>query len=244
MQKNEKSILNNYNYSSGDYWIKNLDHHEIDAEFKFKNALLLLKKNNIVPKSVLDCGCGSGKDAYLFVNYFDIPALGIDLSSHAISSAKKKFSHPMLRFKTKSISKLRGRWSLGIMYDVFEHVENYYGFLKSSREKADFWLFNIPLDMNMLSIFKAGYMQARLKYGHLHYFFIDSALSTLEESGYEVIDTLIVSSVLHDLLTKKKLTGFLAALPRIILFKIAPSFSARILGGASLMVLCKNPDSK
>ncbi len=240
--KNKFSGLEIYNYSSGDYWQKNIDHHELDAEFKFQKARKLLKKNNITPRSILDCGCGSGKDSYLLVSHFNVETLGIDISKHAILSAKIKFNHPKLFFKKKQVSQLKGRWSLGIMFDVFEHVEDYYKFLRVARKKADFWIFNIPLDMNMLSIFKAGYMKARSEYGHLHYFFTDSAIATLRECGYEVVDSMVVNSVLHDIRTKKKITGMLAALPRLILSIISPNFSARLLGGAALMVLCRNPD--
>ena len=41
-------------------------------------------------------------------------------------------------------------YDLIICADVFEHVEDYYGFLEKISKKAKYILFNIPLDINLL----------------------------------------------------------------------------------------------
>ncbi len=233
------SVDSNKIYEAGEYWRKNMAFHEHDAEFKVANALKLIRKHGLVPSSVLDCGCGSGKDTYLLAKEFGVPTLGIDISGDAISHAQLSYSLSNLRFLKLEISAVEERVSLGVMFDVFEHVEDYFGFLRTARGKADYWVFNIPLDMNVLTVARAAHMNARAQVGHLHYYSEETACATLEDCGYSIVDRSLESAVLQDLRKKTTVKGVIAAIPRLALFKFSPSLSVRLLGGACLTVLCK-----
>ena len=73
--------------------------------------------------------------------------------------------------------------------DVFEHVEDYVGFLKQLRVKIEYKIFHIPLDMSVMSVMRmTSILNARDKVGHLHYFCKETALATLTDTGYQIID--------------------------------------------------------
>ncbi len=227
-------------YTSGDYWAKNESDHELDVEFKVSNALKLLARNDFSPESILDVGCGSGKHAYLLSIQYGVPTVGLDISEHALAYARRTYCRSNLEFLRIPVAEYPDKAHLGIMFDVFEHVDDYWGFLRAARPRADYWLFNIPLDMTTLSITTASYMKARAQVGHLHYFSELSAIATLEDCGYGIVDRRFANHVLHGLKTAPSFKRVIAALPRLGLMALGESFAVRLLGGASLMVLCKS----
>lgn len=235
-------MSNNKNiYESGEYWNNNTALHEEGAEFKVTNALKLIHKHGLKPTSIVDCGCGSGRNSYLFSQKTGAKTVGIDVSGDAIDHAKMVYQNENLSFEKLQISNFPERASLGIMFDVFEHVEDYFGFLRQARDKADYWVFNIPLDMNVLTVIRSAHMNAREQVGHIHYFSEETAIATLQDCGYQVVDYALESAVLQALRTKPSFKGFLAAIPRMVLFRVSPSFAVRLLGGACLVALCKTP---
>ncbi len=80
-------------------------------------------------------------------------------------------------------------------------------------------------------------MYARNSVGHLHYSNRETALATLRDCGYEIIDTFYTATFLDFPLPSLK--ARLAKPVRALLFKIAPDLTVRLLGGCSLMVLAK-----
>lgn len=227
-------------YETGEYWNpQNRSSHAQDAEFKFNNALRMLKRNQIAPASVLDVGCGGGKGTYLFANAFDVPTVGIDVARDSIADARNMFQHANLDYRVLPIEQFEQHVDLGLMFDVFEHVEDYFGFLRNARSKADHWLFNIPLDMNVASLLSRGYMNLRRSVGHIHYFSPASARATLEDCGYRIIDSRLDMVVLHRLKTGPTPRALIAAAPRLALSLASKSLVASVLGGVSMMVLCR-----
>ena len=73
--------------------------------------------------------------------------------------------------------------------------------------------------------------------GHLHYFSRDTALATLKDAGYQVIDHFYTANMLE--LPNIGWRGKLMLLPRRLAFSLHPDLAARILGGYSLMVLAR-----
>ena len=226
-------------YQSGEYWEKNPTFHEEDAEFKVANAVAVLKRNGIVPKDILDVGTGSGKNAYLLSEHYDVPAIGLDHSPKAIEHARTKYPGSSLSFQVTDIKDYTKVAHVGFMFDVIEHVEDYMGFLKSASAKSEYWVLNIPLEMHAQGIVRGAYMTSRNKVGHLHYFSKASAIATLEECGFEVLEAEFANVVMHELKTHFTLKGLIAALPRLTMFKFNRSLAVSLLGGASLIVLCK-----
>jgi len=122
--------------------------------------------------------------------------------------------------------------------DVFEHVENYLEFLRNLREKGKYKLFHIPLDMAALYVVRVWpILESREQVGHIHYFSKDTALATLRDTGYEIIDYFYTPTL--DLMSLKSVKSHLLRLLRKIGFKINKELTVRILGGYSLMVLTK-----
>jgi len=132
---------------------------------------------------------------------------------------------------------------LGVMFDVFEHVENYIGFLRTARGKAATWLFNIPMDMSVASLLRGSYMRMRDKVGHLHYFSEQSAIATVETAGFRIIDSAFANKVPHELAKGWTLGKLITGIPQLLLFGINPRFSVRLLGGSSLLVLADSSTS-
>ena len=121
--------------------------------------------------------------------------------------------------------------------DVFEHVENYMGFARSLKEKAQFKIFHIPLDLSVSALLRGKIMDSRNSIGHLHYFTPDTAIATLVDCGYEIVDTMYTPSFAE--LSKESWKAKLIKLPRYILYKVSPKLLSTLIGGVSLMVLTK-----
>ena len=47
---------------------------------------------------------------------------------------------------------IKNYYDLILCIDVFEHVEDYIGFLKTLKNKSKYHIFNIPLDMCALKV--------------------------------------------------------------------------------------------
>ena len=124
------------------------------------------------------------------------------------------------------------------MLDVFEHIRDPFSFLENSRRHATHFVFHVPLDLSASAIFR-GYplINARKKVGHLHYYTKDLALSTLHDTGYEVLNWRYTGASLNS--PNRSLKTRLAALPRRIAYAVNKDFGVRLLGGETLLVLAK-----
>jgi hypothetical protein len=117
--------------------------------------------------------------------------------------------------------------------DVVEHIEDYFGFLRNLKNKGEYKLFHIPLEMSVKSVLKMYPIETREKFGHIHYFAKDTVLAALKDTGYEIVDYFYTSIVIHK--APKSLKSFLLKLGHAI----HKDLSVRILGAYSLMVLAK-----
>jgi hypothetical protein len=81
---------------------------------------------------------------------------------------------------------------------------------------------------------KRGLMTRREMHAHLHYFTKDTALQTLKDTGYEVLDHLYLprSNEIGPTLLQKTFS-----FPRALSFAIHKDLAVRVLGGYSLMIL-------
>ena len=80
-------------------------------------------------------------------------------------------------------------------------------------------------------------MVGRKSVGHLHYFMKDTAIASLEDSGYEVLDYFYTPTTLD--LPQHTLKSKLAIWPRKLMFFINKDMAAKLLGGFSLIVITK-----
>lgn len=227
-------------YEDGTYLNKNPAWHEGDSWWKVKQILDLLNRNRLKPSTICEIGCGAGEILNLLhTEYAGSTALyGYDISPQAIEICKPKEKHN-LQFRLANLLEEEGIYfDVALAIDVFEHVEDYLGFLRKFRKKGHYKLFHIPLDLSVQTILRASPItNARQSAGHIHYFTKETALAALSDTGYEVLDYFYTNSSLD--LASAGWRSALRNLPRKILFPINQDLTVRILGGFSLIVLSK-----
>jgi len=228
-----------YTEENGEYLKNNPTWHVEDSPWKASQIIKILNRNPINPKSIAEIGCGAGE----ILNQLhmsmpnDVSFTGYDISSDAIRLTKAR-EKERLEFKHENFLESNSCFDLLLMIDVFEHVDDYLGFLTISKNKAKNTIFHIPLDISVQAILRNKLMAERNSCGHLHYFMKETALATLVDSGYEIVDFFYTAVSLD--LPRKTLKSKIAFLPRKILFKANKDFAAKMLGGFSLLVLTKN----
>ena len=104
---------------------------------------------------------------------------GYELSTQAFELCKTKESENV-KYYLKNILEEDRSFDILLCIDVFEHVEDYIGFVKILKSKATYKIFHIPLDISVLSVLRDSMMSARQISGHLHYFTPATALATLK----------------------------------------------------------------
>ena len=226
-------------YLSGDYAAQNPSYHVEDSAWKARQILGLLHKHGQQPKTVCEVGCGAGEVLRQLQGQLPAETLlsGYEVSPQAFALAASR-ANERLRFSCADfLTETTDPYDLVLCVDVFEHVEDYLGFLRKLRTRGMYTLFHIPLDMSAQAVWRVGtIVENRRRVGHLHYFCKETALMTLEESGYEIVDWTYTASGID---RAKTFGAKIAALPRRIAALFSRDFAARVLGGYSLLVLAK-----
>jgi 2-polyprenyl-3-methyl-5-hydroxy-6-metoxy-1,4-benzoquinol methylase len=227
-----------YTEEYGEYLQKNPTWHVEDSPWKAKQILKIVNANHIHPKSIAEVGCGAGEilNQLCLSMPGDVHFTGYDISIDAINLAKNR-EKDRLVFKHENFLETTTQYDLLIMMDVFEHVNDYLGFLKRCKNRAKHTIFHIPLDLSISAIIRNKLMDGRKSVGHLHYFMKETALATLADSGYDVIDFFYTTGSLD--LPLKNFRSRLAVFPRKILYAINKDMAAKLVGGFSLLVLTK-----
>jgi hypothetical protein len=143
-----------------------------------------------------------------------------------------------LQFKLADITKERDVYfDFILLLDVIEHIEDYFSFLRALKTKSTYKLFHIPLDISVQTVLRPdGLIKRRQEHAHIHYFTKETALQTLSDINYEVVDYSYAprSNEIGPERVQKLLRW-----PRSLLFAIHEDTAQRILGGYSLFVLAK-----
>ena len=220
-------------YNDGIYLSKNPGWHENDAAWKASQVLSLLCDCNLRPESIVDVGCGTGGVLEVMADALNRTRLvGYDLSPQAIDLVSRS---DKVDLRVGTPQDVHDHYDLLLSLDVFEHVEDYIGFLRSLRPIADWFMFHIPLDSSAQSVLRERPLLAvRSTVGHLHYFTRGTALASLETAGFKIsCDRLLFP---HDVPGRQAKTR-IANIPRRMGRRFSPQLSARILGGSTLLVL-------
>jgi SAM-dependent methyltransferase len=227
-------------YRDGSYLKCNPSWHMEESPFKVRQIRRMIKQQNLAPKSVCDVGCGAGLVLSELQPYLpsDCVCWGYDVSPDALAMSAGR-GNDNLRFRMRDIRKdeCDTYFDLLLMLDVFEHVEDYMGLVRSVRSKAKQKLFHIPLDLSVQAVLrKNGLLLRRDHHAHLHYFTKETALRTLTDVGYTIVDYFYTPRCIElgDLFVQK-----IARIPRQVSFALAPDLTVRVLGGYSLMVLAE-----
>ncbi|MFZ1990475.1 MAG: class I SAM-dependent methyltransferase [Alphaproteobacteria bacterium] len=225
-------------YADGTYLAHNETWHETESPWKAKQIIKLLNRNNLTPSRFCEVGCGAGEilkqlsDVYTSADF-----VGYEVSPQAFERCKTKAA-PRLHYYLRSIFDEADVYDCLLCIDVFEHVEDYMGFVKALKNKATYKVFHIPLDISVLSVLRSSMITSRRRMiGHLHYFTRETAMATLKDCGYEVLDYFYTTTFFG--LPSRTWKAKLARLPRQLLFGISQGLEDKLLGGCSLMVLAK-----
>jgi hypothetical protein len=226
-------------YADGTYLRNNPDWHADDSAWKAKHIARMLDRHGIVPATVCEIGCGAGEILRSLSTLLPTETrfTGYDISPSAYSLCSGKETD-RVKFRLGNLLEQDVRFDLVMAIDVFEHVEDYFGFLRTLRLKGKHKVFHIPLELSAQMVFRGRpLLDARRSVGHIHHFSKETALATLEDCGYRVLDHFYTSgrTELGSLGWKTQLLKW----PREALYRVNPDAAARVLGGYSLLVLAE-----
>lgn len=234
-------VSSNDLYTSGEYYKNNPDWDIADAKWKTDVIFGLLQKNNINVTNVTEVGCGAGENLVELAKRDEkIKILtGYDISPQAIALAEKKSTQKISFLNEDFIAKENTRTDLLLIIDVIEHVDDYYGFLRSLKTKSDYFVFHIPLDVSARTVMKPHVLlQQRQSVGHIHYFSKEMAIWALQDTGYEIIDWVYTKPVV-DINSADSFIRVIKKTLRNISFAFNKEWSVKKWGGYSLMILTK-----
>lgn len=179
-------------YADGRYLEKVADWHAGDSPWKARKVAELLRRGALAPASVLEVGCGAGGVLAELQGLLpgDVSLRGYDVSPQALSLARPKENARLRFFRQDVLAAPPEPADLVLLLDVFEHVPDYLGFLRGLRPLGRRFAFHVPLDACAQAISRGSgiLLEMRRHYGHLHYFTKDTALATLADAGYGVLD--------------------------------------------------------
>jgi SAM-dependent methyltransferase len=229
-----------YTTVNSDYLKNNPSWHTEDSEWKATQIIKMISRNNLVVKSIAEIGCGGGEilnQLHERLQDKNIYLTGYDIAPDAINICQRQ-TKPRLNFYQEDLTTKESFFDLLLMLDVFEHVEDYMGFIRKASAKATYSIFHIPLDMSIIGLLRDMPIRDRGNLGHLHYFMKETALTTLTDCGLEVIDYFYTPGSLE--------AGTISFKARVLnifrkpLFLINQDLTVKLLSGYSLMVLTKN----
>jgi SAM-dependent methyltransferase len=228
-----ESIYTNGSYlaKTGGTW------HLEDSLFKAQRiASMLARHGEIKADKICEIGCGAGgilaELQKVLPNHIAYTGYDISPQAHALSS---QFSNPNCQFILGDAFADASKYDLVLVMDVIEHVEDYFSFLRYTRQKGDWKLYHIPLESYVVGVLRGFNYWDTL--GHLHLFTIETTLRALQHTGHRVVDWILTDGAIS--LPNKTLRAHIANLIRIPLSKFSTKLTSRILGGYSMLVLAK-----
>ena len=227
-------------YLNDEYADKNSAFGDDEADWKSQNVVKMFERHNLKPKSIVEVGCAGGGILLKVVEKSGevIRAVGYEPGPKPFALAQSRETEVVKFINDTLTSNVDDDFDIVLCLDVFEHVEDYFEFLRGLKKVGGNYVFHIPLDMNVQMVARQKPIQhVRDKVGHLHYFSKETALESLKHCGYTVEDWFYTCAV-----ESNYNGGFKFKMMNIIrklLFTISPDVSVRFLGGSSLMVYAK-----
>jgi SAM-dependent methyltransferase len=226
-------------YLDGSYLSKNPNWHEEDAPYKLDLINRVISNNSIELGKIADVGCGSGLIAELIAQKYPQSRVnGFEFSHDATVLWSKRLKLENLKLINGSFFDQDEVFDLVTCLDVFEHVEDYYGFLRQLRVRGKHFLFKVPLDMAVLKLLTPALKNAREGVGHIQYFNDYTCIETLKDTGYEIEDAFLSPGFLVDA-RPKGLLQYIVFLMRTASMAFGHKFAARMFGGYCMVVLAK-----
>ena len=221
---------------NGEYLRHNPTWHVEYGPSKAANIHRFLQQMRLQPQTICEVGCGAGEVLRQLQLRMDPSCRfwGCDVAPAAIEMARQR-ANDRLDFEVLDFTAAETPHSdLLLVLEVVDHVEDYLGFLRAIRSRADWKLFSFSLDISMQSALRKGELLRRLEiHSHIHHFNKDLALAALRKTGYEIVHSFYPPMFAHSRLAK------LAKPIRQLAFKFNQDLTARAFGGYSLMVLAR-----
>ncbi len=227
-------------YEDGTYLVSNPSWHEEDSLWKAEQIIRIIERNSLTPARIGEIGCGAGEILNRLSQQFGerVDLSGYEISPQAFELCRAKTSNNLTFHLGNLLDENDAYFDILLAIDVFEHVEDYFEFLRKLKPKAEYKVFHVPLDLSVQTVLRATpIMKVRRLIGHLHYFTKETALETLKDAGYEVIDSFYTASGLE--LPNRGWKANLLRFPRRLAFAFHKDLTVRILGGYSLLILAK-----
>src|ERR1700730_310641 len=146
-------------YTDGSYLAKTGGTwHVEDSPFKARwIASMLARHVEVKPNTICEIGCGAGgilaELQKTFPDHITFTGYDISPQAHALSA---RFSNPRCQFILGDAFADHSQYDLVLVMDVIEHVDDYFSFLRQTREKADWKLYQIPLDAYVSGILRVN----------------------------------------------------------------------------------------
>jgi predicted TPR repeat methyltransferase len=226
-------------YLDGEYLAKNPQWHVEESPWKANQVLHMLRQNHLNPKTICDVGCGAGEVLSQLQRHLSQECVfwGYDISPQALSLAQGR-ANERLHFEQADFqTENDAAFDLILILDVIEHLEDYWSFLRRLKSRSHYKIFHVPLDLSVQTVFRQNaLLKRRDLYAHLHYFTKETALRTLRDAGYEILDYFYT---LRSIEFVSEFGEIVLRLPRKLCFALHKDFAARLLGGFSLLILAR-----
>ena len=232
--------MENEAYKDGSYLDNNPTWHEEDSSWKAQQITRILRTNNVVPETICELGCGAGEILKCLTTEFadNVMFSGYEISPQAFQICSKKQTKNLTFHLADLLEEREPSFDVVMAIDVFEHVEDYFGFLRKLRTKGRYKIFHVPLDLSVQTVLRGSpILTARKSVGHIHYFTKETALAALEDTGYRIVDHFYTKGSLQ--LPNRGWKANLLKIPRATFFSIHQDWAVRIFGGFSLLVLAE-----
>ena len=221
---------------TGEYLRQNPTWHVEFSPWKARNVFRMMKAANLSPTTICEVGCGAGEVLRQLQLQMDEQCRfwGYDIAPHAIEIAKER-QNERLFFDAVDLGEIdTPMFDLMMALEVVDHVADHFGFLRMLKSRSEWKIFSFSLDLSVQSILrKDALVQRRVVHSHRHHFSKETALRTLEETGYEVLHYSYSSPLAFGRLAR------LAQPIRLASFKLNPDLAVRLFGGYSLLVLAR-----
>ena len=226
-------------YETEEYLEKNPTWHVEHSPWKAGLIADLIRRKSLSPRTVCEVGCGAGEILNclrdLLPDTVQLHGFEVSPAAYELCRARAK---DRLNFHLADLLDRTETYDLVLAIDVFEHVEDYMGFLRKLRTHGRKKIFHIPLDLSAQGVLRRSFLPGRREHvGHLHYFSEDTALATLRDTGYRILDATFTT--VDTRLAHPTLKGQIAKWPRAVLRRMSPSLASRVVGGYSLLVLAE-----
>lgn len=235
-------------YDNGTYLDENPTWHVEDSPWKASQIIKMLNRNGLQPQTICEAGCGAGeilRQLWLQLPP-DVALYGYEISPQAFRLCEQK-ANERLHFSFADIFAQESEGSekseaacfdIVMAIDVMEHVEDHFGFLRKLKTKGRYKILHIPLDLSVQTVFRhTPILDARTELGHLHYFTKATALATLEETGYTIIDSFYTDGPAEPSAFGWGADLFRAS--RQLFFSLDQDLAATVFGRYSLLVLAE-----